>query len=209
MAKNENKQKYFGLLASIDWNSNKWQDLSTQDDLKHSNFGFVKEHNITYTCLNFAHNKYPVNKDGYYQGLLPQLWSKSLDKEKSKFVEIVFIKSHNWHDKQNYIIGLYAFPQFQKGKKPSPIASFSIDFEVNLKALPEDIHLLENYINLKTSPDIKKFLPIDKELGKQGYNYLTKENVYKILDTMSNLNPVDKKFSGIKRKLITSIDKKN
>ena len=36
------------------------------------------------------------------------------------------------------------------------------------------------------------FFPKGKELGKQGFNYLTKENVQKVLDTMTELNPDDK-----------------
>ena len=202
------EEKKFGILASVDWNSHKWQDASTSEDLNNSNFGFVAEFGITYTSLNFGHEKYPPDKDGFYQGLLPQLWSRMPDKEKSRYVEIVFIKSQNWEDKQNYLVGFYAFPKFQKGKKPSPIESFPYDFEVNVKSLPKDIHLLENYINLTSHPNLKKFLPKDKELGKQGYNYLTKENLFSILDNMTTLNPDDKKLSGIKLRLITSIDKK-
>lgn len=201
-------EKYFGILVSIDWNSNQWEDLSTQEDLDHSNFGFVKEHGITFTSLNFAQDKYPTDLKGYYQGLLPQLWSRTPDKEKSKYVEVVFIKSQNWEDKQNYIIGMYAFPIFEKGTKPSPIKSFPINFEINVKALPKDIHLLSNYINLTSHPDLKKFLPKDKELGKQGYNYLTKENVFKILDVMTVLNPTDSKLSSIKLRLINLISRK-
>lgn len=67
---------------------------------------------------------------------------------------------------------------------------------------------MKNKINLNTHPDLKKFLPKDKELGKQGYNYLTKNNVFKILDALTALNPDDKKLSSIKLRLIQSIDKK-
>ncbi len=200
--------KNFGILASIDWNSNKWKEQSTEDDLTHSNFGYVVDHGFTHTSLNFAHEKYPVDEKGYYFGLLPQLWSKMPDKEKARYVEIVFIKAQDWKDKQNYIVGFYAFPIFGKCKRPSPLPSITIDFELNVKALPKDIHLLENYFNITSHPEIQKFLPKGKELGKQGYNYLTKENVFKILDNMTALNPKDKKLSGIKFRLITSIDRK-
>lgn len=200
--------KNFGILASVDWNSHQWQDLSTSEDLNHSNFGFVQEHGITFTSLNFAQDKYPTDSKGYYQGLLPQLWSRTPDKEKSKYVEVAFIKAQNWTDKQNYLVGMYAFPIFEKGLKPSPIAAFPNNFEINVKAFPRDIHLISNYINLTSHPDLKKFLPKDKEMGKQGYNYLTKENVFKILDAMTTLNPIDAKLSGIKLRLITSINRK-
>ena len=200
--------KNFGILASIDWNSNDWKELPTEDDLNHSNFGHVVDHGITHTSLNFAHEKYPADDKGYYFGLLPQLWSKMPEKEKARYIEIVFIKAQDWGDKQNYIIGFYAFPIFVKCKRPSPIPSITMDFELNVKALPKDIHLLDNYINLTTSQDLQKFLPKGKEPGKQVYNYLTKENVFKILDKMTESNPEDKKLSGIKYRLITSIQRK-
>jgi hypothetical protein len=200
--------KNFGILASIDWNSNEWKAAPTGEDLSNSNFGYVVENGLTYTSLNFAHEIYPPDSKGYYFGLLPQLWSRMPDKEKSRFVEVVFIKSQNWSNKANYIVGFYAFPQFEKCRKPSPLKDFKNEFELNVKAFPKDIHLLENKIDLNTHPDLKKFLPSGKELGKQGYNYLTRDNVFKILDALTLLNPADKKLSSIKLRLLQSIDKK-
>lgn len=201
-------ERNYGILASIDWNSNQWKALPNQDDLKASNFGYVIEHGLTFTSLNFAHEIYPADEKGYYYGLLPQLWSRTPDKEKARYVEVVFVKSQNWKDKQNYIVGLYAFPIFQNCRRPSPLPSFPEQFELNVKAKPKDIHLLENYIDLTLNPDLKRFLPAGKELGKQGYNYLTKANVYNILDAITTLNPNDKKFSNIKLRLIQSIERK-
>lgn len=198
-------ERNYGILASIDWNSNKWRELPTAEDLKVSHFGYVIEHGLTFTSLNFGHELYPADEKGFYYGLLPQLWSNSPDSERSKYVEVVFIKSQNWRDKQNYIVGLYAFPIFYRCKRPSPLTSFPINFELNVKALPMDIHLFEYYINLSFNPDLKKFLPGGKELGKQGFNYLTKANVFNILDAVTKLNPDDKKFSNLKYRLITSI----
>lgn len=200
-------EKNFGMLAAVDWNSNHWQDLSTNDDLTNSNFGYVKEHNITFTCLNFAHEIYPSDAKGFYQGLLPQLWSRMPDKEKARYIKIAFIRSLNYHDGINYLVGFYAFPEFKKDKKISPLSSFPIDFEINIRALAKDIHLIENPINLTVHPELKKFLPKNKELGKQGYNYLTKANVFKIMDTLTALNPVDTRLHSIKGRLITSINR--
>lgn len=197
-------EKYFGILATVDWNSNQWQAESTEDDLKNSNFGFTKEHGITYTSLNFAHEIYPTDENDYYAGLLPQLWTKTPDKENAKLVKIVFIKAKNWEDKKNYIVGFYAFPIFEKGKKPSPIASFTEDFETNIKALPKDIHILKNYI-LFEDEDVKKFIPKGKKVGLRGFNYLEKDNVYSILDRMSSKNS-DVKLQGIKYRIIKTID---
>jgi hypothetical protein len=201
-------EKNFGILASVDWNSNNWQAAPTSEDLASSNFGYVVENGITFTSLNFAHDIYPADSHGYHYGLLPQLWSRMPDKDKSRFVEVVFIKSQNWVDKVNYIVGFYAFPLFEKCKRTSPLLDFTNDFELNIKAYPKDILLIKNKINLNTHPDLKKFLPKDKELGKRGYNYLTRENIFKILDALTALNPDDKKLSNIKLRLIQSIDKK-
>ena len=200
-------ERNYGILTSIDWNSNNWRDIPTKEDLENANYSYVQEHGYSHTCLNFGHEDYPTDEDGYYYGLLPQMWSRTPDNRRSLYIEVVYIKSQNWKDDQNYIIGLYAFPILDKYKRPSPTSSFPRDFELNVKARPKDIHLLENYINLTSNPDLNKYLPEGKELGKQGYNYLTKANVYSILDTMTQLNPDDKKLSGIKYRLITSIDK--
>jgi len=88
-------EKNFGILASIDWNSNKWQDLATEEDLLNSNFGYVVENGLTFTSLNFAHDIYKSDENSFYRGLLPHLWSRMPDKEKSRYVQIVFIKSYN------------------------------------------------------------------------------------------------------------------
>lgn len=198
-------ERYYGILASIDWNSKKWKDLPTQEDLEHSHYGYVIEHGFTHTSLNFGHEIYPTDKNGYYHGLFPQFWSRMPDAEKSKYVEILYAKAQNWRDKQNYIVGFYAFPIFKKYKIPSPLSSFPRDIEVNVSAFPKNIHLLENIINLSSKPNLKKFLPEGKKLGQQGFNYLNKENVLNILDAMTQLNPNDHKLSGVKLRLIKSI----
>lgn len=204
MAKSENV-KYYGILASLDWNSNKWQDLPTSEDLKNSKFSYVAEHKVSFTALNFAQDLYPPIEGDNYYGLVPHLWSKTLDKEKSKYVKVVFFKSHNWEDNKTYIVGLYAFQKFDKRKIPSPIPALRMEFDANISALPKNICLLSKFINLNNHPDLKRFLPVGKELGKMGFNYLTKENVFKILDTITLANAADKKLNGIKFRLLTSI----
>ena len=200
-------ERNYGILASLDWNSNRWQNKPYPEDIATSNFGYVVEHGISFTSLNFGHTIYPTDKQGYYYGLLPQLWSKQLDKENSRYVEIAFMKSKNWRDKQNYIVGFYAFPIFHKCVRQSPLVACPEDFELNVKALLKDIHQVKNYINLGSHPDAKRFLPPGKEMGHQGFNYLTKANVYSILDAMTRLNPNDAILSGIKRRLIAEIEK--
>ena len=111
--------KNFGILTSIDWNSNDWKEQASEEDLNHSILGNVIDNGFSHSSLNFAHEKYPANDKGYYFGLLPQMWAKMPDKEKVRYVEVVFIKAQDWSDEQNYIVGFYAFPVFEKRKQPS------------------------------------------------------------------------------------------
>jgi hypothetical protein len=198
-------ERNYGILASIDWNSRNWQGMPTEDDLKTSSYGYVMEKHYTHTFLNFAHELYPPDKNGYHYGLLPQLWSKEPDRDKARYVEVVFMKSRNWRDTYNYMVGFYAFPVFGKTIKACPVPEFRHDLELNVKAFPKDIHLLKNYINLDLHPERQLFLPIGKQMGKQGYNYLTRENVFKILDVMTSHNLEDDKLKGIKYQIIKEI----
>ncbi|MCW5911946.1 MAG: hypothetical protein KIT62_12775 [Cyclobacteriaceae bacterium] len=193
-----------GILTSIDWNSNGWKKFPTQEDIDTSNFKYVQDSKITQTFLNFGHNDFPADDNGYFWGNFPQLWSKT---PQVKNIEIILIKAVNWKDKNNYIIGMYVFPIFKKDTNlPSGIPEMKTR-EVNVGAFPKDIHLLENYVQL-TSENKGKFLPKGKDLGMQGFNYLTKENVLRILDEMTLLNPQDKKLSNIKLRLIQTLNKK-
>ena len=194
------EDKNFGILTSIDWNSNRWKALPTSDDIGSSKFEFVQDNNTTHTYLNFGHLEFSSDVDGYFYGLLPQFWTKT---PQSKNISIIFIKSQNWQDKKNYIVGLYLFPTFDR-KLLAPEIPGTATRVVNVKAQVKDIHLLDSFVEL-TNTNEKKFLPKDKELGKQGFNYLTKENAMKILDAMTALNPVDQKLSNIKFRLIKSI----
>lgn len=198
------ENRNIGLLTSIDWNSNRWRDVSTQEDIDKSNFGYVVENDKTHTYLNFGHNDFPPDEKGYYYGSFPQLWSKT---PQSKYLEVIFVKSQNWNDKNNYIVGLYCFPIIERKSVPTNFPGKPTR-EVNVKAFPKDIHILENFVNLTTMPDLTKILPKGKELGKQGFNYLTEENVFKILDKIRDLNPTDNRFANIKLRLFQSISKK-
>src|SRR5690606_22969248 len=109
-------EKNYGLLAAIDWNSAKWAGVSTEEDLKQSEYGLSEDKSVSFTSLNFGHLQFADDQDGYYSGLLPQLLSKPLDREKIGNLKIVFFKTKNPEGKL-YIIGFYAFPVFGKGKK--------------------------------------------------------------------------------------------
>lgn len=197
---------YPGILASIDWNSHLWRDLPSDEDIRRANYGYVKVNEVTFTCLNFANDIYVPDKDGYYFGLLPQMWSRTPDKTKARHLIVVFQKSHNYNDGINYIVGLYAFPLFEHKVIPSPIPEkMPGTFEVNVKSLPSDIHLLQNFIPLNSEEKLRKFLPKGKQLGKQGFNYLEKANVLSILDACTAMNPSDVKLSRIKYRILKEI----
>ena len=194
------EDKNFGILTSIDWNSNKWKALPTADDLQNSKFGYVEENNITHTYLNFGHTDFASDDDGYFYGLLPQFWSKT---PQSKNIRVIFIKSHNWRDKKTYIVGLYLYPIFERKLLASEIPGATTR-EVNIKALAKDIHLLENFMEV-TSINKIKILPKGKDLGIQGFNYLTYENVLKVFDEMTLSNPNDTKLNGIKFRFLKDL----
>ncbi|MEA5260888.1 hypothetical protein VB264_24025 [Arcicella aquatica] len=179
--------EYYGILSPVDWNSNKWQDIPTKEDLKNSNFKYTKDNGVTFTWANFGNELYPTEEDGYYAGLLPPFWKINLDKKKSKLVKIVFIKSSNWKNKQAYIVGFYASPIFEKGIKVSPL-DLNEKLQTNIKALPKDIFLLDNYIPLNESDELK-FLPNGLKFSRQKFNYLTKENTINIMNEIINTNP--------------------
>ena len=116
------------------------------------------------------------------------------------------VKSKNYNDKKTYIVGFYAYPVFCFTQKmPSPILNFTGEFMYNLEATPCDIHYLDVKINLTDDKEAKKYIPSDKEFGKRGYNYITKQNVEKLLDKITLLNPNDKKFSKIKLSILRSM----
>ena len=195
-----------GILAALDWNTNMWSNAATSEDIKNSTFDFVKTFGFSFTCLNFGNTIFPSDAKGIYQGLIPHLWNKQVNKDEASKVKIVFLKSKNYNDGNTYIVGFYAFPIFKPTqKKLSPLESFKGDFMYNIESKKEDIHLLKNFINLSEEKNISKFLPKDKELGKRGYNYLTKQNVELILDKMTELNPVDKSLSKLKLSILKSI----
>ena len=184
----------FGILASISWNSHSWMDKLTEEDIDKSKFKWVVENRRSYDDLNFGQETYPPEADGYYLGHSPQL-SPPPVYENSKFVEIVFFKSFNYHLKKNYIVGFYAFPEFKICQRPQDHPTFSIVPSGNVKSKPENIVLFENFVDLQ---DIDGILPNGRKLGQMGFNYLLFSNVLKILDRASNTNPGLKEIKSLK-----------
>lgn len=193
--------KYKGILASIDWNSNKWQKEGTEADIAKSNFSFVKENGFSYTSFNFGHKMFATDIDGYYSGLVPHFFNRTPDSNKFKDVDIVFFKSVNWENLKHYIVGFYAYPILERGVKPPPVANYKQELVYNLKSLPENIILLENFLCLTEHHEATAFIPEGKKFGKQSYNYMTKENVQKLLEELSKLNTDDLALSELHLRL--------
>ncbi len=197
------KTKNFGILASISWNSNRWQGLSTEEDLDNTTFGWVKKNRKSFDDLNFGNEVYPCEEDGTYIGHSPQL--KKVSKTQSSYVEIVFFKSHNYKDKKNYIIGFYAFPEIGKFIRTPKHKDFDIYPDGNIKAKKEDITLFQTPVNIsKSSANLTGILPYGKEIGARNFNYLTYDNVIKILNLAATQNPANALIKRVEQEFLTN-----
>jgi hypothetical protein len=182
-----------GIIVRIDWNENKWEKPSDNLELA-GNFEYVKDNNISYTCFNFAHDLNPGEQDGLWYGLIPAFFSRTPDKEKIKNLCVVFLISNNGGT--DYIVGLYAFPKIGNKKRKNLIEGFTNYDLVNIGAEPKNILRLDNYFDLG-SLNIKRALG-NQQISTQGWNYIEKENVGYIFDSIQKLNPENQKLSQIK-----------
>jgi len=192
-----------GILASISWNSNDWQDPATTEDIEHSNFEYVKKNEWMHEDLNFAIEKYPKESDGTFIAYTP-LFNRLPSLEESKYVDIVFFRSLNYHTKQNCIVGFYAFPEIDRFDREADHVLYNqYDFG-NVKSKPQDIVYFSNPVIISDEIVLKyNYLPPGKKLGKMGYNYLFYENVIKILDKATDLNPENNKLKKVKFRFLT------
>ena len=71
--KEQNIITNYGILASISWNSLKWSGPPTQEDLTNSKYEWVRENKFMHESLNFGHEIYPAEEDGYYLGYTAML----------------------------------------------------------------------------------------------------------------------------------------
>jgi hypothetical protein len=192
------KEKNRGIIVRVDWNEFKWEKPTNNID--QLNFGYAIENNISHTAFNFAHEIYPCSSDGYWQGLIPALHSKTPNKEDINNIEIVFLVSNFEHN--DYLIGLYAFPKFGKGKRKILIPNFENYDLVNIAALPENILRLESYIDINVMNQRRALG--EKEISNQGFTYLNSSNIGYILDKITELNP-STKLSSIKLKVLKKL----
>ena len=199
-------RKFFGILASISWNSNRWAGPATKEDVIKSNFKWVKENQRMVEDLNFAYMNYPAEPDGTFIAYTP-MFDRQPSTDESKYVEIVLFKSLDYHKNQNFIVGLYAFPDIGRFLRKAEHEIYKRYEEGgNVKSKTEHILLFENPVPISEMiVKSQKFLPEGKKLGQQGFNYLYHENVIRILDTATSNNPGDARLKGIKFKLIKEL----
>jgi 5-methylcytosine-specific restriction enzyme A len=205
------EKRNFGILASISWNSRNWTGPATDDDLKSSNYAWVKENHRMMEDLNFAFNTYPHEPDDTYIAYTP-MFNRMPSQMESKYVEIVFFKSLDYHLNQTFIVGFYAFPRIDNCLRTANHIIYKQYMDGgmsgNVRSKPEHIVLFKNPILIsETIVSSCQYLPVGKKLGQQGFNYLHSENVLRILDKATSLNPTDVKLKNIKFKFLTEFKK--
>lgn len=182
-----------GIIVRIDWNENKWIKPSNNLELA-DNFEYVRDNNISYTCFNFAHEIYGTESDGLWYGLIPAFFSKTPDIAKIRNLSVVFVISKN--SGVDYIVGLYAFPKIGNTKRKNLIEGYTAYDSINIGAEPKNILRLENYINLD-SLNLKKTLG-RQQISTQGWNYIEKDNIGYVFDSIQKENPDNTKLKQIK-----------
>lgn len=197
------KKHNIGILASISWNSNQWKEECTEADAINSNYEFVQEKGYMEEAFNFATQDLPTEADGFYIGSTP-MFDSPPSLEESKYVDIVFFRSLDYHTARNLIVGFYAFPiigQVRRATAPKGLMQY---IKGNLRAKPENILLLNNPLQITNDIVVKnKFLPQGKQIGQRNFNYLFFDNVVNILDKSSLLNSNDERIKRIKFKFLT------
>lgn len=186
----------YGILASISWNSNDWADHPTDEDLKRSKYEYVKDNVRMHESLNFGHDRYPVEKEGFYIGYTP-MFNRPPDIKNSNDVHIVFFLSTDYHNSnQRSIVGFYGEPVFGDFFKREANHSLYKEYDSgNIFAFPQNIIYFDTPVVIDKEKVVReKLLPEGKKISQQGFNYLTSDNVYNILREALDLNTNHKKL---------------
>jgi len=180
----------FGIIASISWNSNNWQDDPTDKDLKASKYDYVKENARMHESLNFGHDKYPAEEDGTYIAYTP-MFNRTPSLANSKDVSIIFFLSSDYqHGNRKCIVGFYGFPKIGESFPRKATHKKYRDYDWgNVKALVENIIFLDNSVVINNE-NVKELelLPIGKKISQMGFNYINSNNVENILKIAYQLN---------------------
>lgn len=186
----------FGILASISWNSKKWQDDPTDKDLKASKYDFVIENAHMHESLNFGHEIYPAEEDGSYIAYTP-MFNRLPSIEKSKDVNIVFFTSSDYQNgNRKCIVGFYGFPEIDEFfNREATHPKYKGYDGGNVKSLVENIIYFDNHVVIDNENVSKlELLPEGKKISRQGFNYLDSDNVQNILSIANGLNPKNEKL---------------
>ncbi|MDQ2753507.1 MAG: HNH endonuclease, partial [Bacteroidota bacterium] len=190
--------KNYGILASISWNSNKWADNPTIEDLKASKYDYVKNNAHMHESINFGHEKFTLEDDGYYIGSTP-MFNRPPNIENSKEVSIVFFISSDYiNSNRKVIIGFYGFPLFGEWYSKTAKHPFYKTYNNgNIKALPKNIVYFDTPIIIDNEKAQRgNLLPKGKQIAQQGFNYLNSENVHNTIALALKLNPTNKKLKS-------------
>lgn len=166
------------IAASISWNSKKWKDLPTQEDINKSNFGHVKKHGEMFESHNFYMTD---NEDGYIYGYIPA-------NPKIKKIKIcVFTSLH--HKEKRHIVGFYfdtEFGNFQRNHSTNI-------YHANLKVKKENVILLDNYI------EINNVISSENSILKQvrPLKYLLFNDICEILLKAQKINSHNKSLATL------------
>ncbi|AMM52443.1 hypothetical protein TH61_16335 [Rufibacter sp. DG15C] len=188
----------YGILASMSWNSNKWAGDPSKEDLGRSKYTYVQNKLHTHESLNFGHEIYPSEEDGYYIGYTPML-RKPPAFDKSSSVKIIFLSSSDYkNSNRKLIIGFYGNPEFgQEFPRLSKHRLFRKYDGGNIKALPEDIIYFDKPLVISNESVAKEgLLPEGKLISQRGFNYLNSDNVYTILLQAQSLNQQNHKLNA-------------
>jgi hypothetical protein len=198
------EKTHFGILTAIDWNSNKWNGLPTDEDIRNATMGYVIENKVTHTFLNFAHEG--KAKEELHSADCPIVHNNMPAAAHNNLVKIIFIKSKNHKDGIIYLVGFYAFPIIEEHRVPldSKYTHFLPELSCCIKAEVGNIHLLDKFIPLE-SLYTTRVLPPNTDYAIKGYNYLTVENVLYLLDTISPTS-VNTKYSNVKLRILNYLN---
>ena len=192
----------YGILASISWNSNNWADHPSNEDLKTSKYDYVKDNAHMHESLNFGHDIFPTEDDGYYIGYTP-MFNRPPDVINSRNVQLVFFTSSDYKNaNRKTIIGFYGFPIFGDWFKRTSIHELYGTYDSgNIKAFPEDIIYFQNPIVINNEiVQNNNLLPDGKKISQQGFNYLNSDNVYNLIKLALSLNPDNDKLKNFVEK---------
>ncbi len=186
--------EFYGIMASISWDSEGWKGEPKQEDIDSSGYQYVQDEEVMFECLNFGHLIYPPEEGGYFIAYTPK-FNRLPDKKKTKFVKAIFLITNKPKQAtgKRQIVGIYGFPDIGHDEWFDRTAILHPLYKKynsgNIRSKTENIILFENSIEIDNQI-VKELnlLPESKDLTDQGFNYLTSENVLNILSLAIKFN---------------------